>query len=155
MSVRHFKGNSPMVIRSLIGAVIGVVFLVLVAQVVPYGHNHSDAPVIAEPNWDSPQTRDLAARACFDCHSNQTEWPWYSNVAPMSWLIQHDADEGRSKLNFSEWNRPQRETRQAGRDVQRGEMPPWYYVLIHPNANLSPIEKQTLIIGLNATLSQR
>lgn len=144
-----------MFIRVLIGGVVGVVLLVLVAQFLPYGHNHSNPPVVAEPKWDSPQTRDLAARACFDCHSNQTEWPWYSNVAPIAWLIQHDVDEGRSKLNFSEWDRPQRETRQAGRDVQRGEMPQWYYVLIHPGASLSPVEKQTLINGLNSTLSQR
>ncbi len=144
-----------MVIRTLIGAIVGVVLLVLLAQALPYGHNHTNPPVTAEPKWDSPETRDLAARACFDCHSNQTEWPWYSNVAPISWLIQHDVDEGRSKLNFSEWNRPQRETRQAGREVQRGQMPQWYYVLIHPNASLSPAEKQTLVNGLNSTLSQR
>lgn len=144
-----------MVIRTLIGAMVGIVLLFLLAQILPYGHNHTNPPVLAEPKWDSPETRDLAVRACFDCHSNQTEWPWYSNVAPLSWLIQHDVDEGRSKLNFSEWNRPQRETRQAGREVQRGQMPQWYYVLIHPSASLAPSEKQTLINGLNSTLSQR
>lgn len=144
-----------MVIRVLIGTMFGVVLLVLLAQVLPYGRNHTNPPVIAEPKWDSPQTRDLAVRACFDCHSNQTEWPWYSNVAPLSWLIQHDVEEGRSKLNFSEWNRPQRETREAGREVQRGQMPQWYYVLIHPSAGLSLAEKQTLVNGLNASLGQR
>lgn len=144
-----------MVVRTLIGAMVGIVLLFLLAQILPYGHNHTNPPVLAEPKWDSPETRDLAVRACFDCHSNQTEWPWYSNVAPLSWLIQHDVDEGRSKLNFSEWNRPQRETRQAGREVQRGQMPQWYYVLIHPSASLAPSEKQTLINGLNSTLSQR
>lgn len=144
-----------MVVRTLIGAMVGIVLLFLLAQILPYGHNHTNPPVLAEPKWDSPETRDLAVRACFDCHSNQTEWPWYSNVAPLSWLIQHDVDEGRSKLNFSEWNRPQRETRQAGREVQRGQMPQWYYVLIHPSASLAASEKQTLINGLNSTLSQR
>lgn len=144
-----------MVVRTLIGAMVGIVLLFLLAQILPYGHNHTNPPVLAEPKWDSPETRDLAVRACFDCHSNQTEWPWYSNVAPLSWLIQHDVDEGRSKLNFSEWDRPQRETRQAGREVQRGQMPQWYYVLIHPSASLAPSEKQTLINGLNSTLSQR
>src|SRR6478735_10619944 len=76
-------------------------------QFVPYGHAHTNPPVRLEPAWDSPQTRELAARACFDCHSNLTKWPWYSNVAPVSWLIQRDVDGGRAALNFSEWNKPQ------------------------------------------------
>ncbi len=144
-----------MILRVLIGAVAGVIVLFLLAQILPYGHDHTDPPVLAEPQWDSPQTRDLAVRACFDCHSNQTVWPWYSNVAPLSWLIQHDVNEGRSRLNFSDWNRPRREVDEVGRDVQRGRMPPSYYILLHPSAGLSPQEKQALINGLNATLSQR
>ena len=79
----------------------------LVVQVIPYGRDHTNPPVAAEPLWDSPQTRDLAVRACFDCHSNETEWPWYSNVAPISWLVQRDVEEGREELNFSEWDREQ------------------------------------------------
>ena len=86
----------------LIGvAVLAAAFLLI--QLVPYGHAHDNPPVAAEPNWDSPQTRELAQRACFDCHSNETTWPWYSNVAPVSWLVQHDVDEGREYLNFSRW----------------------------------------------------
>src|SRR5581483_2821093 len=81
--------------------------LFLLAQAVPYDRSHTNPPVTAEPRWDSPQTRELAARACFDCHSNLTTWPWYSNVAPISWLVQRDVDGGRSALNFSEWNKPQ------------------------------------------------
>ncbi len=77
-------------------------------QLVPYGRNHTNPPVAAEPAWASAQTRALAVRACFDCHSNETTWPWYSNVAPVSWLIQRDVDEGRRRLNFSEWNTTRR-----------------------------------------------
>ena len=55
-------------------------------QLVPYGHNRSNPPVTGEPAWDSPQTRAYAKQACFDCHSNETIWPWYSYVAPASWL---------------------------------------------------------------------
>ena len=62
----------------------------LIIQVVPYGRNHTNPPVEQEPAWDSPQTRSLAERACFVCHSNETTLPWYRNVAPVSWLVLHD-----------------------------------------------------------------
>ena len=77
----------------------------------------------AEPSWDSPETRALATQACFDCHSNETEWPAYSAVAPVSWLIQHDVSEGRAVLNFSEWQRPQEEAKEADEEVLEGEIP--------------------------------
>ena len=106
-----------------------------------------------EPKWDSPQTLELAKRACFDCHSNETVWPWYSNIAPVSWLIQHDVDEGRTRLDFSEWSRPQREARNAARQIQRGAMPLSSYLMMHPSAKLSSDEAQALIRGLNASLT--
>jgi hypothetical protein len=79
----------------LIGVVIARVFLFIAIQFVPYGHDHANPPVQAAPKWSSPPVRELAARACFDCHSNQTVWPWYSNIAPISWLVYHDVQEGR------------------------------------------------------------
>ncbi len=141
--------------KAIIALVLVIVAFFVALQLVPYGHAHTNPPAQAEPNWNSSQTRDLAVRACFDCHSNQTVWPWYSNVAPMSWLIQHDVDEGRARLNFSEWNRPQRETRGAGRVIQRGSMPPSYYILLHPAAKLTPDEAQALINGLSVSLAQQ
>ena len=131
-----------------------LVFIGIGIQLVPYGRGHSNPPVRREPAWDSPATRDLAVRACYDCHSNQTVWPWYAQVAPVSWLIQHDVEDGRRRLNFSEWDRPQREARKTGRQIDRGKMPPWYYVLIHPKAGLSETEKQTLRGGLETTAAQ-
>ncbi len=77
--------------------------LFLLIQAVPYGRNHANSPNRTEPTWDSPTTRQLAVRACYDCHSNETIWPWYSNVAPVSWLVQRDVEEGRDEVNFSEW----------------------------------------------------
>lgn len=141
--------------KILFGLVIIVALFFIAIQFVPYGRAHNNPAVQAEPKWDNPQTRDLAQRACFDCHSNQTVWPWYSNIAPVSWLIQHDVDEARTKLNFSMWNTAQREARGAGREVQRGTMPQWYYVLLHPSANLTAAEKQALTNGLNASLGGR
>jgi Haem-binding domain len=121
----------------------------LVIQLIPYGHDHSNPPLVAEPAWNSNATRELAAAACFDCHSNETEWPWYTSVAPFSWLTQHDVEEGRATLNFSEWNRPQ-ET-EVAEAIQEGSMPPSYYRFLHPDARMSDAEKARLIAGLQAT----
>ncbi len=134
-------------------ALVLVAAVGLVIQAVPYGRRHMNPPVLAEPTWDTAQTRALAARACFDCHSNDTVWPWYSSVAPMSWLVQRDVDEGRRALNFSEWNRPQKEAREAAKTVRQGEMPPWIYRLRATQARLSPAEREALIRGLTATLA--
>lgn len=133
-------------------AMLGLFVLI---QFVPYGRNHTNPPVRQEPVWDSPQTAALARRACFDCHSNQTVWPWYSNIAPVSWLVLRDVDEGRSKLNFSEWDLPQKDAEEAAEQVQKGEMPPWFYLPAHPQARLSMQEKQALIRGLQATTGSR
>jgi hypothetical protein len=122
----------------------------LVIQLVPYGRDHDNPPVVAEPAWDSAQTRELAVRACFDCHSNETVWPWYSNVAPVSWLVQRDVDEGREHLNYSEWNRPQ-EGEESAETVREGSMPPTSYLLTHPDARLSDAELAALTDGLAAT----
>lgn len=130
------------------GVVVGLIVGGILIQFIPYGRDHTNPPVVAEPQWDSQQARDLAVSACYDCHSNQTQWPWYSNIAPVSWLVQHDVDTGRSRLNFSQWNLPQRGAREASRVVQDGRMPQWYYALLHPSASLAPTEKQILIQAL-------
>lgn len=126
--------------------------MLVLIQLVPYGHGHTNPKVIQEPAWDSPATRELAARACFDCHSNETKWPWYSNIAPISWLVQDHVDEGREYLNFSEWNKTYEEAGEAGETVEEGEMPIPNYLWLHPEAKLSVKEKAALIAGLNATL---
>lgn len=141
-------------IFSIVGVVIIGGFLLI--QVVPYGHDHSNPPITSEPNWDSPQTKELAQRACFDCHSNETVWPWYSNVAPVSWLVQHDTEEGRQYLNFSTWNEggKGREPDEAIEAVGEGWMPPPMYLTMHPEARLTPAEKQALMNGLRSTIFQ-
>jgi len=106
--------------------------------------------VVAEPEWDSPDTRALAVRACFDCHSNETSWAWYSNVAPVSWLVQRHVDEGRDELNFSEWHLPQ-EADEAAETVRDGSMPTRDYLLTHPEARLSDEDLRSLEAGLIAT----
>jgi cytochrome c551/c552 len=123
----------------------------VVIQIVPFGHSHTNPPMKKEPAWNSPQTRDLVHRACYDCHSNETVWPWYSNVAPVSWLVQRDVNGGRRHLNFSEWDQPQRHAKDVAEEVKEGEMPPWFYLPMHPAAKLSDTEKDTLIAGAAQT----
>jgi hypothetical protein len=137
--------------------IVGVVVLfILLIQLVPYGKDHTNPPVVAEPVWDSPQTRELAKRACFDCHSNEAVYPWYSNIAPVSWLVQRDVDQARRRLNFSDWNssnpRASRMAEEVGNSIRRGSMPMPIYLLEHPTAKLTEAEKQQLIDGLQASL---
>ena len=132
-------------------ASIALAALVLI-QLVPYGRSHANPPTTSEPAWDSASTRALAKDACFDCHSNETEWPAYASIAPVSWLVQHDVDEGRAVLNFSEWTRPQKEAKEAAKEVREGEMPPIPYKLIHAHARLSAADLDGLAQGLTQTL---
>ncbi len=139
--------------KKILGVVIAVVVVGILIQLIPLPGRGNNPAVIAEPPWDSPQTRSLAKRACFDCHSNETVWPWYSYVAPVSWLVYNDTMQGRSRLNFSE--RPSGSQRRAGevaRVIQGGEMPPAIYLPMHPSAQLTAAEKQQLIAGLTITL---
>jgi len=116
----------------------------LVIQLVPYGRHHSNPASRVEPKWDKPATRALARRACFDCHSNETVWPWYSHVAPVSWLVLHDVEDGRHSMNFSEWDKPQDDADHAAKMVNRGKMPLKKYLLLHPDARLSNAERDSL-----------
>ncbi len=140
---------------------VGTVFAVAIGgfvliQLIPYGRNHDNPPVLSEPNWDSPETRALAERACFACHSNETVWPWYSNVAPVSWLVQHDTDEGRQHLNFSEWNQggKGREPFEMVETIDNGSMPMPIFLVTHPEARLTAAEKEALMQGLRTTIGR-
>jgi mono/diheme cytochrome c family protein len=124
-------------------------------QLVPYGRDHQNPQVVQEPQWNSTQTRQVMQQSCFDCHSNETVWPWYSNIAPISWLIQHDVDEGRRKLNFSEWGKGRQEGDEIWEVVQNGKMPPVYYTILHPEAGLTAAEKEVLVAGLPGTEGRR
>ncbi len=136
--------------------VLFVFLLVFVGlQLVPRGRNHTNPPVTGSPEWSSPRVEELARRACFDCHSNETKWPWYSNIAPISWRVVEHVEHGRSELNFSEFDKPQRHADEAAREVRKGSMPLNDYLLLHPEARLSEEETQELIAGLEATFGTR
>jgi mono/diheme cytochrome c family protein len=114
--------------------------------------------VVTPVNWDSPQTADLFGRACADCHSNETVWPWYARVAPVSWLVARDVNEGREEFNLSDLSslngrKLNEMPREIDEKVSEGEMPMAIYLPLHPGAVLSAAEKQALIDGLQKTLS--
>ena len=131
---------------------IGLLLAFGAIQLVPYGRAHVNPPTRGEPAWDSPATRTLAKDACFDCHSNQTAWPFYAHVAPASWLVQYDVDEGRAVLNFSEWQRPQEEAAEAPEKVIERDMPPAIYTLMHAHARLTDADRDRLARGLARTI---
>lgn len=122
--------------------------LLLAIQFVPYGRGEFNPPVTGEPQWPDPTMRELAVRACFDCHSNEATWPWYARVAPVSWIVRSHVEEGRAYLNISEWDRPQSGLGEAAESLQEGEMPPAYYTLMDRAARLSAAERQQLARGL-------
>jgi cytochrome c551/c552 len=129
------------------------IVLCLCIQLIPVWLAQNNPPVLAEPRWDNLQTRALAKRACFDCHSNETVWPAYARVAPASWLATLDTMRGRRHLNFSEWGQAKGERRREVAEViSEGSTPPALSVMLHPEAKLSPSEKSQLIKGLQASL---
>jgi cytochrome c551/c552 len=135
---------------------LGVLVVALAgAQLVPVSRtNPSPGGEIKVPVEVAP----LLRRACYDCHSNQTVWPWYSRVAPASWLVAHDVRHGREDLNFSTWTDAKATKRtkkllKVAEEVREGEMPPWYYALVHPEARLTAAERTVLEAWTAAEIS--
>jgi len=135
---------------------LGILIVAGVAiQFIPYGKDHTNPPVVAEPQWNNSQTKEMFYRVCGNCHSNTTTWPWYSSIAPVSWLISHDVDDGREHFNVSMWNNQKvNKGYDAAGELREGEMPPWFYLLGHPEAKLSESEKNQLVQGLTATFGE-
>jgi len=126
-----------------VGVVLAAAFVLV--QFVPYGWWHTNPPVIADAPWPDERSLELARAACYDCHSNETRWPPYSYVAPMSWLVRRDVEEGREELNFSLGGRIDDDAAEA---VAEGSMPPRTYTLLHPGARLSAEERSQLVAAL-------
>lgn len=144
-----------MVKRILVIVLAFIVLAGIAIQFVPV--NRSNPPVTASVKWNSPQTKALWDRACRDCHSNETIWPVYAYIAPASWLVTRHVDEGRREINLSQPLRgqPARVAREMAEKISNGEMPTRDYLLLHPEANLSAVERRALIDGLQATLGGR
>jgi Haem-binding domain len=136
--------------RLLRRVVLPVGLVLLVIQLVPYGWSHPNPPARVDAAWPSERAETLARASCYDCHSNQTKWPVYSYVAPMSWLVRRDVENGRAELNFSQWDQDREEAGDAAEAIQDGSMPPQRYTVLHPSARLSETERAELVAALNA-----
>jgi mono/diheme cytochrome c family protein len=130
---------------------VGILVLILI-QFIPFGHEHTNPAMVSEPQWSSPEARALVKQNCFQCHSNETDWTWYSNIAPASWLIQFDVNEGRGQFNFSDWNNNPGDLNEMTRVINAGRMPPIQYTLFHPSARLNAQQKQDLINALTSSI---
>jgi hypothetical protein len=109
-----------------------------------YDENHVTKKLNVPDN-----VQQILKRSCFDCHSNHTVWPWYSNIAPASWLVAKDVQNGRAKMNFSEWGKipvSKQEARLEAicEEIREGEMPLKEYLYLHPDAKLTPDEKDLI-----------
>lgn len=148
-------------LRRILG-ILGVllVALLVTASIQAAAKNRSNPPVIAEPQWDSPETRQLAVRACFACHSNQTKWPLYSGLPMVGGLIEKHVIDGRREFNFSEWGAGrEQEGEEAAEKVfepmhyaEKDPLPQPPYSWLHPEARLTASERALFARGLTITL---
>jgi hypothetical protein len=120
--------------------------LVLGAQAFPIARTN---PPVAGDVGAPADVGPLLRRTCYDCHSHETVWPWYSRIAPVSWLLAHDVGEGRRELNFSTWEsyapaKRRKLLRESAEELAEGAMPPWSYALVHPEARLTADERVRL-----------
>ena len=136
--------------RVLLRIGLAGVALFALLQLVPYGWWHENPTVVADAPWPDAATAELARDACYDCHSNETDWPFYSYIAPMSWLVRQDVEQGRDELNFSRWDADDNEAHDAAEAIEEGEMPPSRYTRLHPDADLSEEEEAQLVAALEA-----
>ena len=139
--------------KVLLWVIIGGAAAFLAIQLIPYGRDRTNPPVVKEAPWDSPRTRELAVGACFDCHSNETVWPWYSVIAPASWLLYGDVTEGRESLNFSEWQ-DNAQALGCADAVERKSMPPKTYSVAHKAAQLTDAQRAELAQGFKNMAGQ-
>ena len=133
--------------KVVLSFVAAAVLIIVGIQLIPV--ERSNPPATTQVMWDSPQTQDLFQRACADCHSHETRWPWYSKVAPVSWLIANHVRDGRRDMNVSMPDEV--DVTEAVAQIRNGEMPPADYRLVHPEARLTDAEKTELISGLKKT----
>ncbi|MEN8145907.1 MAG: heme-binding domain-containing protein [Gemmatimonadota bacterium] len=132
--------------RVLKRGVLALAALLILAQFFPVAY--TNPPVTSEIVLPA-DVEPILRRSCYDCHSNETVWPWYSRVAPVSWLVAKDVAEGREYLNYSEWGRYDAERlaelmEETVEEIEEDEMPMPAYTWLHPDARLSDTDKRIL-----------
>jgi hypothetical protein len=129
-------------------SVLGILAVLAVAiQFIPVARTN---PPLQGPFVGPPEMMNPLKSACYDCHSHDTVWPWYSRIAPASWLVAHDVKEGREHLNFSAWGQYDRAKqkallRMAMDEVEEREMPPKPYLWMHAEARLTDAQVEDLV----------
>lgn len=120
--------------------------IIIIIQFIPA--SRTNPPITA--GLDAPlEVISVFKKSCYDCHSHETEWPWYSNIAPVSWLVSSDVEDGRSHLNFSKWGNLSRKDKvkmkeEIWEEIEKGNMPLWKYRILHPDANLTQEDKNLI-----------
>jgi len=127
-------------------ALILMAVILIAIQFIPV--NKTNPPVTAELNAPT-EIMSVFKKSCYDCHSNETEWPWYSFVAPVSWIVSGDVKDGRLHLNFSKWENFSRKNivkmkEEIWEEIERGKMPLGKYIFMHPEAELDHKEKDLI-----------
>lgn len=150
-------GEGSDVGRTIAAAAGLIVAGLLLMQLVPV--QRDNPAVVTAMNWSTPETHDLWNRACADCHSSETKWPWYAMLAPTSWITTLDVKAGRRGFNISELTSYAADELPdlpdgIGRRIKNGAMPPKEYLLLHPEARLTEDEKKLLTEGMAATLAE-
>ena len=130
---------------------IGLILLLalIVIQFVRPTRNESKAVLatdIRQVTSVPPNVQNLLSRSCYDCHSNNTRYPWYMNIQPVAWYLADHVKEGKRELNFSEFGsytskKQRHKLEEISKEVQEGEMPLSSYTLIHGDAKLSDAER--------------
>ena len=132
---------------------ITLLCLIIAIQLIRIDKNNPPAPLakdFLQLHGAPGDIQELITTSCYDCHSNQSIYPWYSNVAPVSWWIKHHVNEGREHLNFSEWaaysdEKADHKLEECIEMIEEGKMPMNSYTLMHKNAQLSEAQKLTLL----------
>lgn len=136
-------------------SIAAVVLTLLLLQLWPT--DTSNPPIVSTPTWDDVYTAQLAERACYDCHSHETAWPWYTKVVPAYFLLAYDVQRGRAALNFSKWEETcctEEQIDNMAATVTKNHMPLPYYLVLHPEARLSQVEQGHLVYGLISTMNE-
>jgi len=127
-----------------------VIILIILASYI-FSGNKSNPPVKNNIAWNSLETREQFYKSCADCHSNETDWPWYANFAPVSWYVINDVEKARKRFNISE--REMGEANEAADMVELGAMPLSEYLRMHPEARMDSLAREQFAAGLEGTFN--
>ncbi len=147
--------------RNTLLVLLGIVIVgFLVLQIFPISAistklARQERPILSHIDWGSPEAEQIVRTTCYDCHSNEPTYPWYASIAPISWLLNKDINEGRRELNFSEQAANQIDGRELIEEVEEGSMPLPIYLTMHPDANLTEAQQQLLIHTFETILTGR